>query len=64
MKVFTDYTSGDEFFSDSFPHELIFNDACITAQGKYVTKGRETIQIASDEEEDLDDGTGVTVIDI
>ena len=39
MRVFTDYISGDEFFSDSFPHEVIFEGACIEAKARYVTKG-------------------------
>jgi len=63
MKVFTDLISGDEFFSDSFPHEVIMNGACIEAKAKYVTKGSDNIQIASDEEE-MDEGEGVTVVDI
>lgn len=63
MKVFQDLISGDEFFSDSFRHEFIHNDACIEAPAKYVTKGKETVLIATDEEEE-DDGEGETVIDI
>jgi len=63
MKVFTCLVSGDEFFSDSFPHEVTMNGACIEAKGKYVTKGSNHIQIASDEEEE-DAGEGETVVDI
>jgi len=63
MKVFKDYISGDEFFSDSFPHEYIFNGACIEAKAKYVVKGKELVLIATDEEEE-DQGEGETVIDI
>ena len=55
MKVYTDLISGDEFFSDSFPHEITCNGACIEAKAKYVTKGKETVLIATDEEEE-DDG--------
>lgn len=55
MRVFTDLISGDEFFSDSFPHQITMNDACIEAKAKYVTKGKETVMIATDEEEE-DDG--------
>ena len=39
------------------------NDACIETMAKYVTKGAETVNIATDEEEE-DQGDGVTVIDI
>uniref|UniRef100_A0A7S3I1B8 TCTP domain-containing protein n=2 Tax=Choreotrichia TaxID=141411 RepID=A0A7S3I1B8_9SPIT len=62
MKVFIDYISGDEFLSDSFPHEITMNDACIEAKAKYVTKGAETVMIATDEEEE--DQEGETVVDI
>lgn len=48
MKVFTDYISGDEFFSDSYPHTYIMNDAVIEAKARYVTKGKETVLIATD----------------
>ena len=64
MKVFTDLISGDEFFSDSFPHQLTMNDACIEAKAKYVTKGKETVMIATDEEEEDDGQGGETVVDI
>jgi len=63
MRVFVDLISGDEFFSDSFPHEVTMNGACIEAKAKYVTKGRETVNIATDEEEE-DQGEGETVVDI
>ena len=63
MRVFIDHISGDEFFSDSFPHELCMEDACIKAKAKYVTKGKETVMIATDEEEE-EDGEGETVVDI
>ena len=62
MRVFKDVISNDEFFSDSFPHELLFEDACIQAKAKYVTKGAETVNIATDEEEEEQEGE--TVIDI
>merc|ERR1719246_296036 len=35
-----DYVSGDEFLSDSFPHEITMNDACIEAKAKYMTRAR------------------------
>ena len=62
MRVFKDLISGDEFFSDSFPHQLIFDDAVIEAKAKYVTKGAEVVNIATDEEEEEQEGE--TVIDI
>ena len=62
MRVFTDMISGDEFFSDSFPHTLEFNDAGIEARAKYITKGAETVMIATDEEEEEQEGE--TVVDI
>ena len=63
MKVFKDHISGDEFFSDSFPHEFIMEGACIEAKAKYVTKGAEVVNIATDEEEE-EAGEGETVVDI
>lgn len=62
MRVFIDYISGDEFFSDSYPHQIIFNGACIEAQAKYVTKGAEVVMLATDEAED--EVEGETVVDI
>lgn len=62
MKVFIDYISGDEFLSDSFPHSITMNEACIEARAKYVTKGAETVMIATDEEEEEQEGE--TVVDI
>ena len=52
MRVFTDLISGDEFFSDSFPHQVTMNGACIEAMAKYVTKGAEVVNLATDEEEE------------
>ena len=63
MRVWIDLISGDEFFSDSFPHTITMNGACIEAKAKYVTKGKEVVNIATDEEEE-DEGEGATVIDI
>ena len=62
MKVFKDHISGDEFFSDSFPHEFTMEGACIEAKAKYVTKGAEVVNIATDEEEEAQEGE--TVVDI
>ena len=63
MKVWIDLISGDEMVSDSYPHTLIFNDACLEVQAKYKTKGVEQIAIASDDIIE-DDGTGETIVDI
>jgi hypothetical protein len=62
MRVFIDHISGDEFFSDSYPHEIIFDGACIEAKAKYVTKGQAKVMIATDEEEEEQEGE--TVVDI
>lgn len=62
MRVFIDYISGDEFFSDSYPHNMIFNDACIEASAKYVTKGAVQVNLATDEAEEEQEGE--TVVDI
>jgi len=64
MKVFTDYISGDEFLSDSFPHEFTFNDACIEAKAKYMTKGNDNICISPEDEDEMADEGGETVVDI
>ena len=62
MRVFKDLISGDEFFSDSFPHEIVYEQAGIKAKAKWVTKGAEAVNIATDEEEE--EVEGETVIDI
>lgn len=38
MKVFKDAFSGDEMFSDSYPHELAFGNAMYRVKSKYVPK--------------------------
>ena len=72
MKVWIDVFSGDEMVSDSYKSKLIFNDACLEVQCKYVTVGgAETVDIGAGnafgggEEEDAggDDG-GVTAINV
>jgi len=62
MKVFTDIISGDEMFSDAYPHELCYSDSMWEVKGKYVKKGNEFVAIAADDE--ADEGEGETVIDI
>lgn len=65
MKVYMDYISGDEFLSDSFPHEITMNDACIEAKAKYMTKGLDNIAISPEElDEGVDEEGGETVVDI
>ena len=63
MKVWKDVFSGDELVSDSYKMTMIHQDACLEVQAKFVTKGNDNIQIASD---DVDDGEaeGETVINI
>ena len=63
MKVWIDLFSGDEMVSDSYKMQLIFNDACLEVQAKYITKGSDAIAIASDDVVD-DNEDGETVINI
>lgn len=72
MKVWIDVFSGDEMVSDSYKHNLIFNDACLEVQCKYITVGgAEEVDIGAGNafgggaEEDAggDDG-GVTAINV
>ena len=55
--------TGDEMVSDSYKMEMIFQDACLEVQAKFVTKGNDNVQIACDDEQE-DDGEGETVINI
>lgn len=63
MRVFKDLISGDEMFSDSYPHTLINDEAIIEARARYTKKGSDFVAIASDDV-DEDDGDGETVVDI
>ena len=63
MKVFKDIISGDELCSDSYPHKLTCNDACLEVKARYVKKGGDQIQIASDDVLE-DDENLETVVDI
>jgi Translationally controlled tumour protein len=65
MKVFKDIISGDELCSDSYPHKLIMDDACLEVKGRYVKKGSDQIAIASDDiiEEDENAPTVVDIVD-
>lgn len=63
MKVFKDIISGDELCSDSYPHFLCMEDACLEVKGRYVKKGGDQIAIASDDIIEEDDNAP-TVVDI
>ena len=63
MKVWIDNISNDEMISDSYPHKIIFEDACLEVKARYVTKGADNIQIAPDEEA-ADEADGPTVVDV
>ena len=55
MIVWTDVFCGDEMVSDSYKHNLIFNDAALEVKAKLITKGREFTAIAADDEDDDDE---------
>ena len=38
MKVWKDILSGDEMVSDSYPHKLTFEDACLEVKSRLLTK--------------------------
>jgi hypothetical protein len=65
MKVFKCLFSGDEFVSDSYPHEFTFDGACLEVKGAYVKKGGNQIAIASDDiiEEDDDAPVVCNIVD-
>ena len=65
VKVFIDLISKDEFFSDSYPHTLIYDDACYEVKARMVKKGSDAIQIASDDviEEDNDAPMVIDIVD-
>merc|ERR1719453_2005900 len=63
MRVYKCLVSGDEFVSDSYPAELIMNDACLEVKARFTKKGSDSIKIAADDESD-DDADAPTVIDI
>merc|ERR1719498_542824 len=62
MKVWKDVFSGDEMVSDSYPHQLIYEDACLEVKAKFTTKGNDFVAIAADDEDD--GGEGETVINV
>jgi hypothetical protein len=46
MKVWTDLLSGDEMVSDSYPHTVTFDGACLEVKSRLITKGAEDYGIA------------------
>jgi hypothetical protein len=63
MRVFIDIISGDEFCSDSYPHQFTYEDACLEVKARYQKKGSDQIAIASDDVIE-EDSNAVTVIDV
>lgn len=65
MKVFKDIISGDEFASDSYPHTVTYNGACLEVKARYTKKGSDQIAIASDDviEEDENAPTVIDLVD-
>lgn len=64
MRVWIDLFSGDEMVSDSYKSMMIFNDACLEVQAKYITKGNEHVDIGGDDQNEDDGGDGETVINV
>jgi len=66
MKVFKDIISGDEMCSDSYPHVLLFDDACLEVKARYVKKGNDRFFLTKDEEDEAPDtdDKSPTVVDI
>ena len=46
MKVWFDLLSGDEMVSDSYPHQVTFDGACLEVKSRLITKGAEDYGIA------------------
>ena len=63
MKVFKCLLTGDEMFSDSYPHTEAFDGSVWEVKAKYITKKNEQFAIAADDELDEDAG-GETVVNI
>jgi hypothetical protein len=47
MKVWKDILSGDEMVSDSYPHTITMEDACLEVKSRLVTKANEDYGISS-----------------
>ena len=63
MKVYKDYLSGDEFFSDAYPANELFGGVVLEVKARMIKKGSDAIMIASDDVIEDDDDTPM-VIDI
>ena len=64
MKIFECLLCGDEFFSDSFKYNIIYNDAAYEVQAKYKKKGLDQVAIASDDIIEENEADLVTVVDL
>lgn len=69
MKVWIDVFSGDEMVSDSYKQTLLFNNACLEVQAKYITKGNEKVDVGGGNafgggEEEEEEAEGETVINV
>jgi hypothetical protein len=64
MKIFECLLCGDEFFSDSFKYNTIYNDAAYEVQAKYKKKGLDQVAIASDDIIEENEADMVTVVDL
>ena len=68
MKVWKDLLSGDEMVSDSYPHEITFDGACLEVRSKLKSKKEnEDFGISNNDEEDGGAGGNdneVSVIDV
>ena len=65
MKVWTDLFSGDEMVSDSYPHKITYEEACLEVKSRLVTKGAEDFGIADNSEDGAGaESGGETVIDV
>ena len=52
MKVWIDLFSDDEMISDSYPHTITHEGACLQVKSRYTTVGGEDYGIADNSEED------------
>ena len=43
--IFVDIISGDKFFSNEFPHDIIMDYACIEARGENITKIKDRFKL-------------------
>jgi len=64
MKVFKDAFSGDEMFSDSYPHALCFGDAMYRIKSKYVPKDDNIVihEKGAFDADDVDDKADIEMV--